>query len=218
VQDELGTEPLLDWNRVWDDVQQVFKTLPDDVEGWAKGAKGTAQKKIFRDCFTTVDPEAAPVIAKHHKIEPLDRAALFPGQTLPADLGKDELYALLGLYADGRGKHIEYEPDPALKDAENIPLKEDIVSYVLREVRPYVADAWIDREHWTSRTAASARWATRSTSTACSSSTSRRARCTRSMPNWPAWSSGFWTCCGRRRSERHRPSGLASRGVATRAA
>ena len=146
VQNELGTEQLLDWSQTWDTVQQVFKTLPDDVEGWAKGAKGTAQKKIFRDCFTVVDPEAAPVIAKHHKVESLDRAALFPGQTLPADLGKDDLYELLGLYADGKGKHIEYEPDPALKDAENIPLKEDIVSYVLREVRPYVPDAWIDCE------------------------------------------------------------------------
>ncbi|WCE94275.1 type I restriction-modification system subunit M [Acidithiobacillus ferriphilus] len=146
VQDALGTEPLLDWNPTWDTVQQVFKILPDDVEGWAKGTKGTAQKKIFRDCFTTVDPEAAPVIAKHHKVESLDRAALFPGQTLPADLGKDDLYELLGLHTDGKGKHIEYEPDPALKDAENIPLKEDIVSYVLREVRPYVPDAWIDRE------------------------------------------------------------------------
>ncbi len=29
---------------------------------------------------------------------------------------------------------------------KNIPLKEDIISYVLREVRPYVADAWIDRD------------------------------------------------------------------------
>lgn len=146
VQDTLGSEPLLDWNQAWDEVQQVFKALPDDVEGWAKGAKGTAQKKIFRDCFTTMDPEAAPVIAKHHKVEPLDRAALFPGQTLPADIAKDELYTLLGLHADGKGKYVEYEPDPALKDAENIPLKEDIVSYVLREVRPYVNDAWIDRE------------------------------------------------------------------------
>ncbi len=145
VQDALGTEPLLDWNQTWDAVQRVFKTLPDDVEGWAKGARGTAQKKIFRDCFTVVDPEAEPVIAKRHTVEPIDRAALFPSQTLPADLGKDDLYALLGLYADGKGKHIEYEPDPALKDAENIPLKEDIVSYVLREVRPYVPDAWIDR-------------------------------------------------------------------------
>ncbi len=145
VEDALGREPQLDWNRVWDTVQQVFKNLPGDVEGWAKGAKGTAQKKIFRDCFTTVDPEAIPVIAKHHKIEPLDRTALFPGQTVPADITKDELNDLLGLHGSGKGKHIEYEPDPALKDFENIPLKEDIVSYVLREVRPYVADAWIDR-------------------------------------------------------------------------
>ena len=146
VEDQLGSEPQMDWNRVWDEVQQVFKMLPDDVEGWAKGAKGTAQRKIFRECFTTVDPHAAAVIAKHYKAEPLDRAALFPGQTLPADVKKDDLYALLGLIAEGKGKHIEYEPDPALKDAENIPLKENIVSYVLREVRPYVADAWIDRE------------------------------------------------------------------------
>jgi type I restriction enzyme M protein len=160
VQDELGTEPLLDWNQAWDTVQQVFKTLPHDIEGWTKGAKGTAQKKIFRDCFTVVDPDAAPVIARHHKTEPPDlfkeRAALFPGQTLPADVTKDALYALLGLDklpspasgrgAGGEGVFIEYEPDPALKDAENIPLKEDIVSYFLREVRPYVADAWIDRE------------------------------------------------------------------------
>lgn len=146
VQDELGNEPLMDWNHAWDAVQAVFKTLPDDVEGWPKGAKGTAQKKIFRDCFTTVDPEAAPVIDKHHKVEPQDRAALFPRQTLPIDLGKDDLYGLLGLHAAGKGKHIEYEPDPTLKDAENIPLKEDIISYVLREVRPYVLDAWIDRE------------------------------------------------------------------------
>lgn len=116
VQDQLGSEPHLDWNRVWDEVQQVFKTLPDDVEGWSKG---TAQKKIFRDCFTVADPDAAPVIAKHHKVEPLNRAALFPGQTLPIDITKDELYALLGLCADGKGKHIKYEPDPALKDTES---------------------------------------------------------------------------------------------------
>ena len=56
------------------------------------------------------------------------------------------LHALLGLYADGHGKHIEYESDPALRDNENIPLKEDVVSFFLREVRPYVPDAWIDRE------------------------------------------------------------------------
>jgi type I restriction enzyme M protein len=56
------------------------------------------------------------------------------------------IYALLGLRSDGKRGFTEYEPDTALKDAENIPLKEDIVSYFQREVRPYVPDAWIDRE------------------------------------------------------------------------
>lgn len=144
VQDELGSEPLLDWNQVWDTVQQVFKSLPDDIEGWAKGAKGTAQRKIFRDCFTVTDPEAEPVIAKRHKKNAVSiRDDWFPQQTLPA-LEPGDLLALLGLHAHGKAL-VEYEADPALKDAENIPLKEDIVSYVLREVRPYVADAWIDR-------------------------------------------------------------------------
>ena len=145
VEDTLGGEPHLDWNSVWDEVQQVFKALPDNLEGWAKGTKSSAQKKIFRDCFTTVDPGAVPVIAKHSKAAALDCAALFPGQTLPAWLTSDELLVLLGLHTDGKRKHIEYEPDPVLKDVENIPLKEDIVSYFLREVRPYADDAWIDR-------------------------------------------------------------------------
>lgn len=146
VEDKLGAESLLDWNRTWDEVQQVFKTLPDDVEGWSKGAKGTAQKKIFRDCFTTVDPKAEPVISKHSsKGDNAISRDLFPGQTLPKQDARD-LYEVLGLYDGAKGKQIQYEADPALKDAENIPIKEDIVSYFLREVRPYVKDAWIDRE------------------------------------------------------------------------
>lgn len=107
--------------------------------------KGTAQKKIFRDCFTTTDPGAVPVIAKRHKKGEVSIISeWFPQQTLPV-LESSELYALLGLYPDGKTL-VEYEADPALKDAENIPLREDIVSYVLREVCPYVPDAWIDRE------------------------------------------------------------------------
>ncbi|RMX10994.1 SAM-dependent DNA methyltransferase [Vandammella animalimorsus] len=146
VQEELGTEPLLDWNAAWESVQRIFKTLPAHMESWAKGAKGSAQKKIFRECFTTVDAQAAPVIAKHHKTDPLGNPRFFPGQKLPENLTTPALYALLGLHPDGKRGFIEYEPDPALKDAENIPLKEDIVSYMQREVSPYVPDAWIDRE------------------------------------------------------------------------
>lgn len=144
IEEIFGSEPHYDWNQVWDEVQKIIKHLPDDVEGWAKGTKGTAQKKAFREAFTEVDPEAEPVIAKVHKDAALDLDALFPGQTLP-DLAPDTLTALLGLNPVENGKYVEYEADPNLKDFENIPLKEDVISYVLREVRPYVADAWIDR-------------------------------------------------------------------------
>ena len=38
----------------------------------------------------------------------------------------------------------EPEPDPELRDYENVPLLEDIDAYFEREVRPHVSDAWID--------------------------------------------------------------------------
>ncbi len=38
------------------------------------------------------------------------------------------------------------EPDPDLRDYENVPLKEDIAGYMAREVLPHVADAWVDEE------------------------------------------------------------------------
>jgi type I restriction enzyme M protein len=36
------------------------------------------------------------------------------------------------------------EPDPELRDNENVPLDEDIDAYVEREVLPHVPDAWVD--------------------------------------------------------------------------
>jgi len=36
------------------------------------------------------------------------------------------------------------EPDTDLNDTENVPLKESIETYFAREVKPHVADAWID--------------------------------------------------------------------------
>ena len=48
-----------------------------------------------------------------------------------------------GLYTKDK-KFIIYEPDSNLRDGEKIPVVEDIYEYFLREVRPYVEDAWID--------------------------------------------------------------------------
>src|SRR5690606_28114428 len=41
-------------------------------------------------------------------------------------------------------KKGEPEPDPDLRDFENVPLDEDIHEYLSREVLPHVPDAWID--------------------------------------------------------------------------
>ena len=38
------------------------------------------------------------------------------------------------------------QPDTALRDTENVPLKEDIDEYFKREVLPFAPDAWIDEK------------------------------------------------------------------------
>ncbi|MCA4918643.1 MAG: SAM-dependent DNA methyltransferase [Roseomonas sp.] len=38
------------------------------------------------------------------------------------------------------------QPDPALRDTENVPLGEDVTAYLAREVLPHAPDAWIDEE------------------------------------------------------------------------
>ena len=64
------------------------------------------------------------------------------------------------------------EPDPALRDTENVPLTEDIQEYFAREVLPHVPDAWIDHDKTKS--------ATKSPSPATSTATSRRGHWRRS--------------------------------------
>ena len=43
-----------------------------------------------------------------------------------------------------KGEYIIYETESDLRDTENVPLKEDIHSYFLREVQPHVEEAWIN--------------------------------------------------------------------------
>jgi type I restriction enzyme M protein len=77
----------------------------------------------------------------------LDAALDANGLRIPAPLRKAVLSALgeldetaeICLNPDGNP-----EPDPDLRDTENVPLKEDIHAYFDREVKPHVPDAWID--------------------------------------------------------------------------
>ncbi len=69
------------------------------------------------------------------------------GVRVPAALLKAILMALAerdetaDLCTDAKGNP---EPDPELRDYENVPLKEDIDEYMAREVLPHVPDAWVD--------------------------------------------------------------------------
>lgn len=44
-------------------------------------------------------------------------------------------------------KNGDAEPDTYLRDHELVPLKEDLREYVVREVKPFVPDAWVDEKH-----------------------------------------------------------------------
>jgi type I restriction enzyme M protein len=69
------------------------------------------------------------------------------GVTVPTPLFKAVLTALserdetADICTDAKGNP---DPDPELRDYENVPLKYDIHDYFRREVLPHVPDAWID--------------------------------------------------------------------------
>lgn len=77
----------------------------------------------------------------------LKGAFKFAGLSIPPPLFKAILMTLAerdetaDVCTDRKGNT---EPDPKLRDYENVPLKEDINIYMAREVLPYVPDAWVD--------------------------------------------------------------------------
>lgn len=141
LEEFFGGEPSLDWNAVWAQVQDIT----DEQEArWT-----AAERKLFRLSFTTVDPEAEPVVAKHNAAFTADADALFPGQSAHSKLSNTALAELLGFYTTAntkKGKFVTYEADPALRDFENIPLQEDVLDFFQREVLPFVPDAWVNAE------------------------------------------------------------------------
>ncbi len=76
--------------------------------------------------------DAPPVIKKIHK-----------KGTLP-----DPLKGLFSATIEGKSVVVEYEPDPDLRDTEQVPLLEEggIDAFLKREVLPYAPDAWYTEE------------------------------------------------------------------------
>ena len=126
----IGTEVFMDYNIFIEKVTATAKALKLDV-------KGTALNAIAR-AMSVTDPEAAPVVKKEHKPSSKDIEALQSTYGIAA-----EVLADYGFTKQGK-TFVEYETDSDLRDSEKIPVKEDIYAYFQREVRPYVADAWIN--------------------------------------------------------------------------
>ena len=120
LSDELGWRPHLDFNRFVDAARAAMRV---------RELKMTAKRKrLLRTALTERDEGAEGVIRKVHR------------NGVVAD-------PIRGVYAVGEGSRmsfVEYEPDPTLRDTEQIPLQEEggIEGFLRREVLPYAEDAW----------------------------------------------------------------------------
>ena len=106
-------------------------------------------KSVLRGVSWT-DESAVPVIATVHNptrkrvtaaVKPDPLNGLYQWDKLPACLspGADRLEAY------PTGTLVEFEPDPDLRDSEQIPLLEEggVEAFIQREVIPYTPDAWL---------------------------------------------------------------------------
>ena len=100
-----------------------------------------AEMKTIARAMSETDPKAAPVVKKTHKPNSKEITSLMAVYGIPEErLNEYGYWEAL----DGSKLYVEYETDSDLRDTEKIPVKEDIYEYFLREVRPYVEDAWIN--------------------------------------------------------------------------
>ena len=131
VMHQVGTDVWMNYNQFLDRVTAAAKKIDKKV-------KATTVNAIARAMSETCE-EADPVVKKIHKSGSKDIEKLMFTFSVP-----EERLADYGYYADGKGNYLEYESDSDLRDSEKIRVKEDIYDYFQREVRPYVADAWIN--------------------------------------------------------------------------
>ncbi len=108
-------------------------------------AEGRAEQEAIRRMLGSLPADVVKDRAKF--VEMIDRAAKKAGLKLAAPVTKAILSALserdetAAVCLDTEGRP---EPDPELRETETVPLGESIAAFFEREVRPHVADAWID--------------------------------------------------------------------------
>jgi type I restriction enzyme M protein len=129
---EIGSEEFSDFN--------LFKEKVDSVLKASKFSLSGPEKNTILNAVSWYDENAEKVIKKIVKLSAskLDELLDHLG------CSKDQLPDY-GYYPSGKsGDFVTYEACSDLRDAESIPLKENIYSYFLAEVKPHVDEAWIN--------------------------------------------------------------------------
>jgi type I restriction enzyme M protein len=115
--EDLGSDLFTDHNLFREKVEASLKAR--------KLKLSAAELKVFYKAVSWRDETAPEVVAKIHKA------------------GKATVDPMYGFY-ESKGGIVEYESDPDLRDTEQVPLQEDVETFMRREVLPYTPDAWID--------------------------------------------------------------------------
>ena len=118
----------------------------DTAAAEAEIAEGQRQQQAILDALRPLARHG--VVKNRQRFATLMTEALMQaGVAVRAPLFKAVLMALAerdetaDICTDKKGNP---EPDPKLRDYENVPLKEDIHDYMARAVLPHVPDAWVD--------------------------------------------------------------------------
>ncbi len=128
----IGTDEYNDFN--------VFKEKVEEVLKAKKVKLSSSEKNAILNAVSWYDASAEKVIKGNTKLTGDKLAQLLEH----LDCKENEL-ADYGYFAtDKKGEYLEYETESDLRDTENVPIKENIYAYFLREVKPHVAEAWIN--------------------------------------------------------------------------
>jgi type I restriction enzyme M protein len=132
LMEAIGTEEHSDFN--------VFKKLVDDELKARKEKLSSSEKNLMLNSVSWYDATAEKVIKGITKFTPEKL------NTLLAHLGcKESQLSDYGYFATPKKlEYLEYETESDLRDTENVPLKEQIYPYFLREVKPHVSEAWLN--------------------------------------------------------------------------
>jgi type I restriction enzyme M protein len=130
-----------------EDIAAVTRLFGDGVEA-ALATLTTAEGRTSRVVVREGEPAPAAPEGGTVKLAPLSRlfrteAFGYRSITVERPLKDENGRPVLGQKGKAKGKP---QPDPALRDTENVPLTEDVQAYFAREVLPHAPDAWIDHE------------------------------------------------------------------------